>query len=532
MKKNGRLPAALLSGLFALIMMLAAVLGTKVYAADSDAELAISVDKTDIKEGDTIEVNVDLSKNGGLSAVRFKMLYDKDVIELTAIATEYDEDEGDNIIVSALSAPTVNPDPTVVAANKLNEEADGKVEYVWALDKNRTKTGALLTMTFKVKDAAKLGKTTISLDGLDFSKTDANDQNNVLKATVEAKNADLQVKCGHKTTTTEITKAATCTEEGVQAKKCTICGEVIETQKITALGHAYGEHKVTKAPTCTEAGEETAECSRCGETDVKSIAALGHAYGEYKVTKEPTCTEAGEETAQCSRCGTTDVKAIPALGHKYEKYEIVKDATDTENGEMSRICGVCGEAVTTAIPKVSAEDFTLSDEKGNALKASCSVDEKVVFTASVYGKTSNPLVGDMCYVPVSWKLGGVETKFEEGKYTAEFTQDKAGDYDVEIMYERRFYTSAEAGWVADGKTFKYVSKITVEEAKSAENNSEASSETKAEKDSSDLSAKGDAPTTGDSAVAVMAILAVMVLAAAGVMLISNRKYILKIFGRR
>ena len=43
--------------------------------------------------------------------------------------------------------------------------------------------------------------------------------------------------CVHASTIWETTKAATCTEPGTQAKKCTVCNETIETGILSALGH-------------------------------------------------------------------------------------------------------------------------------------------------------------------------------------------------------------------------------------------------------------------------------------------------------
>ena len=52
--------------------------------------------------------------------------------------------------------------------------------------------------------------------------------------------------------------------------------------------HSWDDGVVTKAATCTEDGIRTYTCSIGGETRTEAIPATGHKYGEYTVTKEPT----------------------------------------------------------------------------------------------------------------------------------------------------------------------------------------------------------------------------------------------------
>lgn len=185
---------------------------------------------------------------------------------------------------------------------------------------------------------------------------------------------------GHKFTTYEVTKAATCTETGTKVATCdNHCGET-DTQTIPALGHSYTS--VVTAPTCTAQGYTTYTCSRCNDTyvddyvpanghtegtpveenrveptctvdgsydsvvyctvckaelsrETKTIEKLGHSFTKYVQTVAPTCTTVGTEMATCDRCDVTDTRdvAIDESAHKWG------DWVDDKNGSThTRVC--------------------------------------------------------------------------------------------------------------------------------------------------------------------------------------------------
>ncbi|MCL2487466.1 MAG: hypothetical protein FWE80_02160 [Oscillospiraceae bacterium] len=77
----------------------------------------------------------------------------------------------------------------------------------------------------------------------------------------------------------EIIKDATCTEEGLQTKSCTICGIELESEPIEALGHDFGDWFVVSWPTPFAGGQEKRECARCDETETRVIPKLPYPYG-------------------------------------------------------------------------------------------------------------------------------------------------------------------------------------------------------------------------------------------------------------
>ena len=120
-----------------------------------------------------------------------------------------------------------------------------------------------------------------------------------------------------------------------------------------ASGHSYGEWTVTVAATCTEDGTETRKCSVCDKEETRPIAKLGHNYeyaemifaadgktaqAKYVCSHDATHTKMHDATvtaavktaATCEAKGTTtytatydghsatkDVVDIDALGHNY-----------------------------------------------------------------------------------------------------------------------------------------------------------------------------------------------------------------------
>ncbi|NSJ28345.1 leucine-rich repeat protein [Blautia glucerasea] len=77
--------------------------------------------------------------------------------------------------------------------------------------------------------------------------------------------------------------------------------------------HNWGAGVVTKAATCTENGIRTYTCAADGETRTEIIPATGHKYGAYTVTKEPTIFAAGTESRECAVCHNREEQEIPKL---------------------------------------------------------------------------------------------------------------------------------------------------------------------------------------------------------------------------
>ncbi len=154
-----------------------------------------------------------------------------------------------------------------------------------------------------------------------------------------------------------VKKEATCTEDGIGYKVCTVCGEKGTETTIPATGHKAGTPYVQKAATCTEDGIRIIPCATCEvEYDREVIPANGHKAGDTVVTKKATCTEAGTQVTKCATCGEVipdSAKQIPALGH-----DLITDAavaaTCTKDGlTEGKHCSRCDYKVAQEVlPKL------------------------------------------------------------------------------------------------------------------------------------------------------------------------------------
>ena len=71
-------------------------------------------------------------------------------------------------------------------------------------------------------------------------------------------------------------KEPTCTETGIRASKCNICGAIDESSKeeIPAYDHWWNDGVIIKPATKTEEGEAQYTCKRCNETKIEKIPKL------------------------------------------------------------------------------------------------------------------------------------------------------------------------------------------------------------------------------------------------------------------
>jgi len=135
---------------------------------------------------------------------------------------------------------------------------------------------------------------------------------------------------------------ATCTAEGSQKVKCTVCGAEV-TQTLQKIDHTWGEWEITAQADCTNAGSRKHVCSVCQTEESETIPATGHTWGEWEITKEAKCGVAGSRKHKCSVCGVEESEVIEALEHELE---LVGGETQAPTGEATvRLyrCKLCGE---------------------------------------------------------------------------------------------------------------------------------------------------------------------------------------------
>lgn len=167
----------------------------------------------------------------------------------------------------------------------------------------------------------------------------------------ETETAEPETPHEHEYNEWQITKPATCTDEGEQTKSCKYCGET-EKETIPALGH----NMVMKAgtePTCTEPGcGEYTVCRNCN-TVLESgeyKPANGHSFDAWTTVTAPSCTEAGTETHSCTVCGVKETQTIPAAGHSFGEWKQKPVPMNKCYNRNVRECGICHYVEKSNVP--------------------------------------------------------------------------------------------------------------------------------------------------------------------------------------
>ena len=160
-------------------------------------------------------------------------------------------------------------------------------------------------------------------------------------------------------------RAATCTEKGVQAEKCSVCNKTREVETaIDETAHQLGEVIPAVEPTCADGTIAHKICSLCkkyfseegellgaDESVIVDPAVDEHSYqdddDESRASEkvEPTCAP-GVQPTKCSVCGDLSTRAIPATGaHDFEGVQLtdlVPATCTTEGTKAHKACNNCG----------------------------------------------------------------------------------------------------------------------------------------------------------------------------------------------
>lgn len=181
-------------------------------------------------------------------------------------------------------------------------------------------SGVVVTASFAVPADAKVGDVyAVTLE----VRNVVNAATEKLDVTVIA--GSVTVICAHNDASWTVTKAPTCTENGIESLICAACGTVLDTREIAALDHSWSEWIVEVEPFCHKEGLKTRVCSVCGAMESVILAALEHVPGE--AVKEhyiaPTQADDGgyDWVVYCQICGeelSREHVVLPALGYDDE----------------------------------------------------------------------------------------------------------------------------------------------------------------------------------------------------------------------
>ena len=172
-----------------------------------------------------------------------------------------------------------------------------------------------------------------------------------------AKGATVLPATGHTAGGWIIDSDATCTEDGVKHKKCTVCRAVLETGVIPATGHTAGDWIIDSDATCTADGLKHKECTVCREVlETGAIPATGHTAGDWITDTEVTCIADGAKHKECTVCHEVlETVVVSATGHAWGDVEITTEATCGDDGLGTQTCGNCGATKDVVIEATGHE---------------------------------------------------------------------------------------------------------------------------------------------------------------------------------
>ena len=242
---------------------------------------------------------------------------------------------------------------------------------------------------------------------------------------------------------------------------CTFLTVLIFTMTSCSHEHQWSEWQPSKAATCTQDGINIRVCDDCGESQSIPVSATGHTWSAWNTTKEATCTTDGLNERACS-CREKETQAISASGHTFSAWNTIKEATCTVNGSKERSCA-CGEKETDTIVASHAwKDATCTEAKncskcgltdGSALGHTCSIG-----TCTRCNNTVHPTVNLPSTPIVAWdylscmKITDISYSFDSSgnliiAFSGEKTVGSSGSYigmSVKILDEDGYtlYTTA------------------------------------------------------------------------------------------
>ena len=185
------------------------------------------------------------------------------------------------------------------------------------------------------------------------------------------------------------TIGATCTRDGRDYYRCTVCGIAKNDNIVPAFGHTPKEDiTVIAKPTCTTYGTSSRNCFVCRtrlETYHDELAP--HTFeNEWTIIEAPTCEKEGKRTNTCSVCSAAVEEIMPA--HNFE-WVVTKEASCLEAGSETQICKDCQiEGETREIPSDNAHKFEASTPVIETIDGATDWFGKVAGTCTVCGEVA------------------------------------------------------------------------------------------------------------------------------------------------
>lgn len=197
--------------------------------------------------------------------------------------------------------------------------------------------------------------------------------------------------------TSSITTTATCNKEGVITFTCG-CGDNY-TENIPTTPHSADDWLIISNSTCTQNGTKIKKCTICGETmQTESISLIDHSPGEWETTVNATTENEGLETKKCVSCDKTlEEKIIPKLNKpEINKNIVAKPSQTTISYGDSIILHVDESKIPEGgyvVWSASNGNFSYS-ANGTTCTITPEKNGDTVFTATIYDADGNAVSTD------------------------------------------------------------------------------------------------------------------------------------------
>lgn len=99
--------------------------------------------------------------------------------------------------------------------------------------------------------------------------------------------------------------------------------------------HDFYEETIVRNSTCSEEGVAARICKVCGAKETRTIPALSHSYSSWIKVKDATCVSDGTEERTCYNCGNKETRAVKLADG---------ESGHSDNGKG--YCSFCNERLT------------------------------------------------------------------------------------------------------------------------------------------------------------------------------------------
>lgn len=232
----------------ALCLILCTFMCTTVFAA---AKPSLKISDASASAGQEVTIDVSLSENPGIMAMAFSITYDNSQFTFVDVTKGF------------VSTPTYK-----------DHSDKGYVAFSISETSDKTTDGTIISLKFKIKDNAKPGKYAIKLGNSNYEKYGnkidncfSNSKEVLIVPTITAGSITVEGECdkvGHSYGDWSVSKAATCTEDGLKSRTCSRCGNVEEVV-LPRCHQLEEEWTVDKVATPEENGIMSRHCKVCGE---------------------------------------------------------------------------------------------------------------------------------------------------------------------------------------------------------------------------------------------------------------------------